>query len=169
MLAVAVRLFLQRMLRRGPPRGRWPRGGRRRPGSAPHDVETAHPRGLLELVGQVVQQARGRHDRLSRQPRDQPVDHHVGEPFDLGVDGWDRLVRQHSWRPAEVGHARINSSMTLDAGRCVTVERQVTTRPEKVRATVACAYHKSTRQHECAGSFRMLVPPLMRTGTGRPQ
>jgi hypothetical protein len=37
----------------------------------------------------------------------------VGQPFDLGVDGWDRLVRQHSWRPAEVGHARINSSLTL--------------------------------------------------------
>jgi hypothetical protein len=29
------------MLRRGPPRGRWPRVGRRRLGSAPHDVETA--------------------------------------------------------------------------------------------------------------------------------
>jgi hypothetical protein len=130
-LAVAVGWFPPTMRRRGPPRGRWRRGARRRPGSAPHDVEAAQRRGLLELVGQVVQEARGRHDRLSGQPRDQPVDHHVGEPFDLGVDGWDRLVRQDSRRPAEVGHARINSSVTLDAGRCVTVERQVVRGPRR--------------------------------------
>src|SRR5829696_1647924 len=81
----------------------------------------------------------------------------MGQPFDLGIDGWDRLVRQHSWRPTEVGHAQINSSLTLDAGRRITVQHQVTTRPEKVRAIVACADHKSTR------SMRWLLPHVRST------
>ena len=48
-------------------------------------------RGLLELAGQVVEQARGRDGRLQSQPCDQPVNHHMGEPFDLGSTvrtGW---------------------------------------------------------------------------------
>ena len=49
-------------------------------------------RGQLELAGQVVEQARGRDGRLQSQPCDQPVNDHMGEPFDLGVDGSDRLV-----------------------------------------------------------------------------
>jgi hypothetical protein len=61
-------------------------------GRAPHDAEPVQGRGLLQLGGQVVEQARGREGRLQSQPCDQPVNDHMGEPFDLGVDGWDRLV-----------------------------------------------------------------------------
>src|SRR5919198_237632 len=42
-------------------------------GGAPHDAETAQRRGLLKLVGQVLEQARGGSGRLSGQPRDQSV------------------------------------------------------------------------------------------------
>jgi hypothetical protein len=44
------------------------------------------------LLGKVVEQAGGRNRRLGRQPFDQAVHHHPGEPFDLRVDGRDRLV-----------------------------------------------------------------------------
>ena len=97
---------------RRPPRGRGRRGGRRRPGAA-HDVEPAKAGGLLELLAQVVEQAGGGNRRLGRQPFDQPVHQHVGEPFDLGVDARDRLVRQHSVVATGTGHARINSSRRL--------------------------------------------------------
>jgi hypothetical protein len=73
-------------------------------------------RGLLELAGQVVEQARGRDGRLQSQPCDQPVNDHMGEPFDLGVDGSDRLVGELFGGTGEGAHALINSSVTLEAG-----------------------------------------------------
>jgi hypothetical protein len=99
--------------RRCPPRGRGRGGGRRRPRRAAHDVESAQAGGLLQLFGQVVEQAGGRNRRLSRQPFDQAVHHHVGEPFDLRIDGRNRLVGQHPGCTSETGHARINSSQPL--------------------------------------------------------
>jgi len=73
-------------------------------------------RGLLELAGQLVEQARGRDGRLQSQPCDQPVNHHMGEPFDLGIDGSDRLVGELLGGTGEGAHALINSSVTLEAG-----------------------------------------------------
>jgi hypothetical protein len=99
--------------RRCPPRGRGRGGGRRRPRRAAHDVESAQAGGLLQLFGQVVEQAGGRNRRLSRQPFDQAVHHHVGEPFDLRIDDRNRLVGQHPGCATETGHARINSSRRL--------------------------------------------------------
>jgi hypothetical protein len=40
----------------------------------------------------------------------------MGEPFDLGVDGWDRLVGERFGGTGEGAHALINSSVTLEAG-----------------------------------------------------
>jgi hypothetical protein len=88
-------------------------GGRHRPRDAAHHVEAAQSRGLLELLSQVVEQAGGRHPRLGRQPFDQAVHHHMGEPFHLRIDNWDRLVGQHPGCTPETGHARINSSRHL--------------------------------------------------------
>ena len=45
----------------------------------------------------------------SSQPCDQPVNNHMGEPFDLGVDGWDRLVGELFGGTGEGAHALINS------------------------------------------------------------
>src|SRR5215211_8896077 len=95
--------------RRRPPWSRWRRDGRGRPWQAPSDVEAAQVGGLLELLGEVVEQAGGGDRRLGRQPFDQAVHHHVGEPFDLRVDGRDWLVGQHPGRAPETGHARISS------------------------------------------------------------
>jgi hypothetical protein len=50
---------------------------------------------LLELLGKVVEQAGGRDRWLGRQPFDQPVHHHMSEPFDLRIDNRDRLVGKH--------------------------------------------------------------------------
>jgi hypothetical protein len=85
-------------------------------GRAPHEAKPVQGRGLLELTGQVVEQARGWDGRLLSQPCDQPVNDHMGEPFDLGVDGWDRLVGQLFGGAGEGAHALINSSVTLEAG-----------------------------------------------------
>ena len=85
-------------------------------GRAPHDAEPAQGRGLLKLGGQVLEQARGRDGRLQLQPCDQPVNDHMGEPFDLGVDGSDRLVRELFGGTGEIAHALINPSVTLEAG-----------------------------------------------------
>jgi hypothetical protein len=52
---------------------------------------------VVPLAGHVVEQVRGRDGRLPSQPCDQLVNDHMGEPFDPGVDGWDRLV----WEPLE--------------------------------------------------------------------
>jgi len=84
-------------------------------GRAPHEAEPVQGRSLLELAGQVVEQARGRNGRLQGQPCDQPVNDHMGEPFDLGIDGWDRLVGQLLGGTGEGAHALINSSVTLEA------------------------------------------------------
>jgi hypothetical protein len=73
-------------------------------------------RSLLKLAGQVLEQARGRDGRLQSQPCDQPVNDHMGEPFDLRVDGSDRLVGELSGGTGEGAHALINSSVTLEAG-----------------------------------------------------
>jgi hypothetical protein len=70
----------------------------------------------MELLGKVVEQAGGRHRGLGRQPFDQPVHHHPGEPFDLLVDGRDRLVGQRSGGATETGHGRINSSRRPASG-----------------------------------------------------
>jgi hypothetical protein len=103
-------------------------------GCAPHDAEPAQGRGLLELAGQLVEQARGRDGRLQSQPCDQPVNHRMGEPFDLGVDGSDRLVGEHFGGTGEVAHALINPSATLKAG--MGLESSVKWRgTDKVRAT----------------------------------
>jgi len=40
----------------------------------------------------------------------------MGEPFDLGVDGSDRLVGELFGGTGEGAHALINSSVTLEAG-----------------------------------------------------
>jgi hypothetical protein len=74
-------------------------------GRAPHDAEPVQGRGLLELAGQVVEQARGRDGRLQSQPCDQPVNDHMGEPFDLGVDGSDRLIGELFGGTGEGAHA----------------------------------------------------------------
>jgi hypothetical protein len=92
-------------------------------------------RGLLELAGQVLEQARGRDDRLQSQPCDQPVNDHMGEPFDLGIDGWDRLVGELFGGTDEGAHALINSSVTLEAAM-MGLESSVKWRgTDKVRAT----------------------------------
>jgi hypothetical protein len=79
-------------------------------------VESAQARGLLELLGQVVEQTGGRDCRFGRQPFDQPVHHHMSEPFDLRIDNRDRLVGQHPGCTPETGHARINSSRACYGG-----------------------------------------------------
>ena len=91
-------------------------------------------RGLLELAGEVVEQARGRDGRLQSQPCDQPVNHHMGEPFDLGVDGWDRLVGQLFGELVKepTRYQLLSDARSWDAGP--RVERQVA-RTDKVRAT----------------------------------
>jgi len=92
-------------------------------------------RGQLELAGQVVEQARGRDGRLQSQPCDQPVNDHMGEPFDLGIDGSDRLVGELFGGTGEGAHALINSSVTLEAGM-LGLESSVKWRgTDKVRAT----------------------------------
>jgi hypothetical protein len=104
-------------------------------GRAPHDAEPAQGRGLLELGGQVLEQARGRDGRLQLQPCDQPVNDHMGEPFDLRIDGSDRLVRELFGGTGEGAHALINSSVTLEAGM-MGLESSVKWRgTDKVRAT----------------------------------
>jgi hypothetical protein len=104
-------------------------------GCAPHDAEPAQGRGLLELGGQVLEQARGRDGRLQLQPCDQPVNDHMGEPFDLRIDGSDRLVRELFGGTGEGAHALINSSVTLEAGM-MGLESSVKWRgTDKVRAT----------------------------------
>src|ERR671913_1329099 len=40
----------------------------------------------------------------------------MGEPFDLRIDGWDRLGGELFGGPGEGAHALINSSVTLEAG-----------------------------------------------------
>jgi hypothetical protein len=40
----------------------------------------------------------------------------MGEPFDLGVDGSDRLVGELFGGTSEGAHVLINSSVTLEAG-----------------------------------------------------
>jgi hypothetical protein len=85
-------------------------------GRAPHEAEPVQGRGLLELGGQVVEQARGRDGRLQSQPCDQPVNDHMGEPFDLGVDGSGQLVGELFGGTGEGAHALINPSVTLEAG-----------------------------------------------------
>jgi len=85
-------------------------------GRAPHDAEPAQGRGLLELAGQVVEQAGGRDGGLQSQLCDQPVNDRMGEPFDLGVDGSDWLVGELFGGTGEGAHAPINSSATLKAG-----------------------------------------------------
>jgi len=79
-------------------------------------VESAQARGLLELLGQVVEQTGGRDCRFGRQPFDQPVHHLMSEPFDLRIDNRDRLVGQHPGCTPETGHARINSSRACYGG-----------------------------------------------------
>jgi hypothetical protein len=104
-------------------------------GRAPHDAEPAQGRGLLELAGQAVEQARGRDGWLQSQPCDQPVNDHMGEPFDLGVDGSDRLVGGFFGGTGEGAHALINPSVTLEAGM-LALESSVKWRgTDKVRAT----------------------------------
>jgi hypothetical protein len=59
----------------------------------------------------------------------------MGEPFDLGVDGSDRLVGELFGGTGEVAHAPINSSATLKAGM-MGLESSVTWRgTDKVQAT----------------------------------
>jgi hypothetical protein len=59
----------------------------------------------------------------------------MGEPFDLRIDGSDRLVRELFGGTGEGAHALINSSVTLEAGM-MGLESSVTWRgTDKVRAT----------------------------------
>jgi hypothetical protein len=97
-------------------------------------------RGLLELAGQVVEQARGRNGRLQGQPCDQPVNDHMGEPFDLGIDGWDRLVGQLLGGTGEgaTRYQLLSDARSWDAGP--RVERQV-----KRRQTVEALPQPSSR------------------------
>jgi hypothetical protein len=79
----------------------------------------------------------------------------MGEPFDLGVDGSDRLVRELSGGTGEVAHAHqlLSDAGSWDAGP--RVERQVA-RDRQGSSNVACA----------AASLRPL-PPGERATTGR--
>src|SRR5918994_4432931 len=59
----------------------------------------------------------------------------MGEPFDLGVDGSDRLVAELFGGTGEGAHALINSSVTLEAGMLGLESSGKWRGTDKVRAT----------------------------------
>ena len=84
------------------------------PQAAP-DVEATQVGGLPALR-EVVEQAGGGNRGLGCQPFDQPVHHHVGEPFDLGIDGPPPAGRAASWACHRGGPYWVNSSRRLLQG-----------------------------------------------------
>jgi hypothetical protein len=89
----------------------------------------------------------------------------MGEPFDLGVDGSDRLVGELFGGPGEGAHALINSSVTLEAGM-MGLESSVKWRGNRHGSgNVACAA-ASLRPMPTGG--RAATGRIVATGIGLP-